>query len=56
MCVARSITGYNGSFCPPNLLTENVVIPPPAQKTFDAEGEILETCFEEIPPDSERGR
>jgi len=22
--------------------TENVVIPPPAQKTFDAEGEILE--------------
>jgi hypothetical protein len=28
----------------------SVAIPPPAQKTFDAEGEILEKRFEEILP------
>ena len=31
----------------------SVAIPPPAQKTFDAEGEGLGTCFEEIPPSPE---
>jgi hypothetical protein len=32
----------------------NVTIPPPAQKTFDAEGESLGTCFDEIlaPPET----
>ena len=33
----------------------NIAIPPSAQKTFDAEGEILGTCFDKILPDSERG-
>jgi hypothetical protein len=28
----------------------NVAIPPPAQKTFDAEGEILEHAFDFEPP------
>jgi len=30
----------------------SVAIPPPAQKTFDAEGEVLEHAFEEILPSS----
>ena len=40
----RSVLSENGS----------VVVPAPARKTFDAEGEILENAFE-ISPDSERG-
>jgi hypothetical protein len=31
-------------------VTGNVAIPPPAQKTFDAEGEILEHAFDFEPP------
>ena len=33
----------------------NVTIPPPAQKTVDAEGESLGTCFDEILAPPERG-
>ena len=32
----------------------SVAIPPPAQKTFDAEGEVLENASEEILPSPER--